>query len=120
EYWKFVDGTQSASTAETATRLKGDVRLLEAPHTEANYLMTEMGFKIARTHAAKLRRATVIFGFAIPFVAFLSAYTAGPALAAILTLFGTLAMAAGILIERWLFFAEAKHVVMLYYGEKTA
>ena len=120
EYWKFVDGTRSASTAQTATGLQGDVRLLEAPHTEANYLMTEMGFQIARKHAAKLRRVTVIFGFAIPFVAFLSAYAAGPALAAILTLFGTLSMTAGILLERWLFFAEAKHVVMLYYGEKTA
>ncbi|MCR9086337.1 MAG: dimethyl sulfoxide reductase anchor subunit [Rhodobacteraceae bacterium] len=119
-YWRFIDGTSSASTAETATRLKGDVRLLEAPHTEANYLMTEMGFQIARDHSAKLRRATLVFCFAVPFVAFLLAYAAGPVLAAILTLLGTLSMAAGILVERWLFFAEAKHVVMLYYGEKTA
>ena len=25
----------------------------------------------------------------------------------------------GVLIERWLFFAEAKHVVTLYYGSKA-
>ena len=28
--------------------------------------------------------------------------------------------AAGVLIERWLFFAEAKHVVTLYYGAPDA
>ena len=27
-----------------------------------------------------------------------------------------LAVTAGLFVERWLFFAEAKHVVMLYYG----
>ena len=26
----------------------------------------------------------------------------------------------GVVIERWLFFAEAKHVVMLYYGAERA
>jgi DMSO reductase anchor subunit len=29
-------------------------------------------------------------------------------------------MAAGLFIERWLFFAEAEHVVMLYYGADAA
>ena len=31
-----------------------------------------------------------------------------------------LSVGLGILIERWLFFAEAVHVVTLYYGEKAA
>ncbi len=26
---------------------------------------------------------------------------------------------AGVLVERWLFFAEARHSVMLYYGART-
>ena len=29
-------------------------------------------------------------------------------------------MMAGALIERWLFFAEAKHTTMLYYGAQDA
>lgn len=29
-------------------------------------------------------------------------------------------MAAGIVTERWLFFAEAEHVSMLYYGADAA
>jgi DMSO reductase anchor subunit len=36
---------------------------------------------------------------------------------------GALALASatlGVLIERWLFFAEAEYVAMLYYGSETA
>ena len=29
-------------------------------------------------------------------------------------------LALGLVVERWLFFAEAQHVVMLYYGEDAA
>ena len=36
--------------------------------------------------------------------------------AAALSLLAVLAMLTGLLIERWLFFAEARHVVTLYYG----
>ena len=67
-YWRFIDGTASVSTAESATGLGrfGTVRLFEAPHTEENYLMREMGFSIARKHAAKLRRLSLIALFAAP------------------------------------------------------
>jgi DMSO reductase anchor subunit len=37
--------------------------------------------------------------------------------------FGALAVAPatfGVLIERWLFFAEAEHIAMLYYGSEIA
>ena len=37
------------------------------------------------------------------------------ALTATIIIFAALLMLSGILIERWLFFAEAKHIVMLYY-----
>jgi hypothetical protein len=33
----------------------GQVRLLEAPNTEANFVMREMGYNIAREHARQLR-----------------------------------------------------------------
>jgi DMSO reductase anchor subunit len=37
-------------------------------------------------------------------------------LAAILSLTAAASQLAGMLVERWLFFAEAKHTVTLYYG----
>jgi DMSO reductase anchor subunit len=43
-----------------------------------------------------------------------------PRLGVLGTLLATLSMAAGLMVERWLFFAEAEHVAMLYYGAEAA
>ena len=117
-YWRSIDGAHSESTAESATGLGslGRVRLLEAPHTSDNYLMKEMGHSIARKHAGKLRRLSVLFGFLLPLILTLLA-TALPALTAAAALLLAAACGlGGVLLERWLFFAEAKHAVTLYYG----
>ncbi len=117
-YWSFIDRTKSASTPESATGLGaiGKVRFLDSPHTEENYLQKEMGFSIARKHAVKLRAIARHSGFHLPFLLTAAALLlAGPAAAfaaAMAAIFGI----AGTLVERWLFFAEAKHAVTLYYG----
>lgn len=121
-YWRFVDGSRSESTAETATGLGhlGKVRLLDAPHTEENYLLREMGFRVARKHAFRLRAFATILAFVLPFL--LTAFTialAGP-VAAVAAVLAAISVILGVLIERWLFFAEAKHTVTLYYGQGTA
>ncbi|MEE2995547.1 MAG: dimethyl sulfoxide reductase anchor subunit, partial [Pseudomonadota bacterium] len=36
------------------------------------------------------------------------------------TLLAAVSVSVGVVVERWLFFAEAKHVSMLYYGAETA
>lgn len=118
-YWRFIDGAPATSTAGSATGLGsfGTVRLFEAPHTSENYLLKEMGFSIARKHAAKLRRIAMAFGFGLPFVlSFVPFVVSGwPAIAAALlaAVLGTV----GVFVERWLFFAEAQHAVTLYYGK---
>ena len=121
-YWRALLEEKAMSTAESATGLGdlGRVRLLEAPHSESNYLMQEMGFRIARKHAEKLRLFVWLAGFAAPSLLVLAGVLiAGiPGLSA--TLLAILVFAAGLLVERWLFFAEAKHVVTLYYGESSA
>lgn len=122
EYWRFLDETRSTSNVATATGLtgQGEIRMLEAPHTEANYLMTEMGFEIARSHAQPLRKYTLVLTFVVPFVLFAAAYFISGPLAAGLGTLATVLMTAGIGLERWLFFAEAQHVVTLYYGQQSA
>jgi len=111
-YWRHVDGGTSASTPETATGLGafGTVRLLDPPHSQDNYLMREMGFRVARKHAAKLRRVALLLGAAVPLALTVLLFALAAALSA----------SAGVLIERWLFFAEARHTVSLYYGERAA
>ena len=129
-YWRSLASQEGASTAESATGLGGlggglgKVRLLEAPHSESNYLLQEMGFRIARKHAAKLRRIALAAGFLLPFVVVALGLALGQAAGGAVALLAALAAVAlvsvGLAVERWLFFAEAKHVVTLYYGESRA
>jgi sulfite dehydrogenase (quinone) subunit SoeC len=121
-YWRFIDTTSSASTAESATGLGalGKVRLFEAPHTSENYLLKEMGFQIARKHAAKLRRIAFLLAFALPFLLSLVPLLAGGWPATLAALIAAPLATLGVLVERWLFFAEAKHAVTLYYGTARA
>jgi DMSO reductase anchor subunit len=115
-YWRAIDREPPRSTLATATGLAGPVRLLEQPHTEENFVMREMGFRIARKHAAKLRRFVVAALFVGPVLLTLAASAAPPIPALVLALAATVLAAAGLGVERWLFFAEATHASMLYYG----
>jgi DMSO reductase anchor subunit len=121
-YWRELDQGAAVSTAESATGLGslGRVRLLEAPHSEANYLMQEMGYRIARKHAAKLRRIALLAAFALPLLCTALGLLLPPALAVAAALVSVALAAVGLAVERWLFFAEAMHVVTLYYGESRA
>ena len=102
-------------TIETATGLGsiGKVRMYEPPHSGTNYLLSEMVYVIARKHAIKLR-----------IIAFVLAYVAPMVLAMIsgrgfeLYIVALIAHIIGILAQRWLFFAEAEHVVGLYYDKR--
>jgi sulfite dehydrogenase (quinone) subunit SoeC len=118
-YWQFIDTTRAVSSVASATGLKGRVRFLDGPHTEESYLLKEMGYRIARKHATKLRRIAAVLAFAVPFVLSLLAFFASGVLATIAAIAAVVLAMAGVLIERWLFFAEAKHSVMLYYGAES-
>jgi DMSO reductase anchor subunit len=117
-YWRHIDARPGRSTAESATGLGafGRVRLFEAPHTEENFLLKEMGFAIARKHSARLRRIAFQLAFVIPALFLLIALAGGGWGRVAAAVIAAAAATLGVLIERWLFFAEAKHVVMLYYG----
>lgn len=120
-YWNFVDTTSHPSTSKTATGLKGEtVTMLEGPHTEENYLMQEMGFKVGRKHAKKLRSIVNMFGFLVPSLLLVIVYLVDGPMGSIVCFAAAVSMSIGVITERWLFFAEARHVVTLYYGAETA
>jgi sulfite dehydrogenase (quinone) subunit SoeC len=116
-YWRFIDTTSARSTVASATLLgsRGKVRMLEPPHTEDNYLLQEMGFRLARKHRARLRRIARIAGFALPALLTLLALVFGGVFGGIAAGLAVISAALGLVVERWLFFAEAKHTVTLYY-----
>ena len=85
-----------------------------------NFVQREMGYTIARKHAQKLRRLSFFTFFLIPIVltgltSHLEPWYAIPG-----TLIAAISVSVGVVIERWLFFAEATHVSMLYYGAERA
>ena len=78
-YWRHIDTAKRISTPETATGLGrfGRVTHLEAPHTEQNYLLQEMGYQVARRHAVRLRIYAQVLGFLGPAVLlFVASYLA--------------------------------------------
>lgn len=116
DYWRRIDVPASAPDAADATGLAaiGRVRRFESPHTEPNYLLREMGFVLARRHGARLRRYAMFLAVALPVVSLVMA-TAWPMSTVAALWFAVLSFQIGALTERWLFFAQARHSVMLYY-----
>lgn len=115
--WRYNGRLEIPTTANTATGLAGGtVRSIEWPHTEENYLLKEMGFRIARKHGAKLRRISQVLAFASPALLLAVVFFLPWPLGAVASVLAALLQFAGMLVERWLFFAEAEHTVMLYYG----
>jgi DMSO reductase anchor subunit len=115
--WQAGDRRFAASgtTMGTATGLgsRGDVRAFEPPHTGTNYLLTEMVHVVARKHSTKLRLIAFALAFALPW-AILMLLPFSHALAAI----AVVSNIAGTACARWLFYAQAEHVVGLYYGKR--
>lgn len=117
-YWMAIAEDKKAYTVGAATGLGrfGQVRPLDPPHTRANFVMREMGFEIGRRHAEKLRRLSVLLAFIIPAILAVAILVAGTTLDAILAVAAVISAGIGLVMERWLFFAEGEHVAMLYYG----
>jgi len=122
-YWRFVDAPHAGPTIESATGLGrfGAVRSVEAPHTEENYLTNEMGFRLARKHARRLRAiALCLIAVAPVLFALFAAFGSSPSLVVLAALASASCVLLGTFVERWLFFAEARHLVMLYYASERA
>ncbi|BCH24412.1 DMSO reductase [Mesorhizobium sp. L-8-10] len=117
-WWRRLDGLTPLSTPESATGLGfiGRVHLFERPHVNENYLTREMGFRVARKHAAKLRRLALALGGFAPALFLILGIVTGGGVAIALSSAAAISFLAGVLVERWLFFASARHAVMNYYG----
>ena len=82
-YWRFID-TVRAAHAQQGT-----------------------GEGIARERAVKLRRYAFVLLFALPLVLTMAAMEADPWLAPLAAAAAAISGSAGVVIERWLFLAEA-------------
>lgn len=121
-YRREVFRKPPVSTAESATGLAKageSAHLLEGPHTEANYLTEEMDHRVAPPAVRRMLRISMMWGFLYPFLAILFATSDQTWVNHVMFGIAILTAAIGITAERWLFFAEAKHTVSLYYGTRA-
>ena len=113
-YWRDIDRTPLPQTRGDAIGLpQRTPSVFERPHTEANYITREMAFAVARRHARALRIASVLLFALVPLACLLLAWSQ-PGTGWTLPLATGCALA-GAFLERWLFFAQARHLVTLYY-----
>ena len=106
--------TLSGTTIESGTGLGtiGRVRAFEPPHTGTNYLLKEFVHIVGRKHSAKLRIIALILMIGTPILLLSLSFSY------FLAALSVISHIAGLFISRWLFFAEAEHVVGLYYGKR--
>ena len=116
-HWLRGDGrfAQAGQSIASATGLSeaGRIRAFEAPHTGTNYLLREMVHVVGRKHAQRLRIIALGLGFVLPLTLILI-----PGASHGLGGLAVLSHILGMLGSRWLFFAQAEHVVGLYYGAR--
>ena len=89
-YWRFIDAVRA-------------VRAVPTPETG----IAAIGDPIPREQAVKLRRYAFILLFVLPLVLTMAATEASQWPAALAAVAAALSGSAGVVIERWLFFAEA-------------
>lgn len=109
---RFRAAGQTLSTA-TGLGTGGSVRQFAPAHTGPNYLTREMIHVVGRRHSARLRIIAVVFAALVPLLGLIVLPPVLPFMAAVFAVH-----VVGAFVARWLFFAEAEHVVGLYYGQR--
>ena len=114
-WWRRLDTRKSKSSLASATGLGALGKVKPLCPTYFGKLFTNRdGFVVARRHAVKLRAISTLLGCVLPIlILFLTANLI------VLLSVALFAHLVGIFVERWLFFAEARHVVSTYYADIT-
>lgn len=111
-YYFWIASPGAGPTIKTATGFtRGTVRLLDTGHTHGTFLTQEFGFQVARQFSLALKVFVFVAGFVMP--ALILALGGGVTVAIYAAVMTALL---GMVAERWLFFAEARHVINLYHG----
>lgn len=107
--------TVTGPTINTATGFtRAQVRLFDTGHTAGTFLTDEFAYFAPAKLLLALRITVFVAGFFIPL--FFIGLIALGLQSSMLVFLAVLAGFTGIGAERWLFFAEARHVIRLYHG----
>ena len=119
-YWISINKKTNTSI-QTAVGIKSkNITFFEGPHTGKNYLTTEMINTIEKQNSNFLRMIFCILTFIIPgyMINQYSSLVVDESILKVSMIIVFIFALTGMIIERYLFFIQSKHVVGLYYGEK--
>jgi len=114
-YYFWIRSPGLSPTINTATGLtRAKLKLLDTGHTHGTFLTQEFGYQLARRKAGLIKALVFVVGFGVPGLMLVWVFNeqGGPFAVVVAALGGLI----GAAMERWLFFAEARHVVNLYHG----
>ncbi|HPF46516.1 MAG: dimethyl sulfoxide reductase anchor subunit [Alphaproteobacteria bacterium] len=111
--WISIDKHRGKYKREDALGLPdfGKAKPFEPAHSQKNYLQREMGYDLDPQRRTLMRWIALGFGFIFPALLLYIGLPITPVI--------TLICLIGMMAERWLFFAEAEHVVRLYYDRES-
>lgn len=112
-YWIGQPAGPTINTALGFTR--ATVKLLDVGHSSDTFHTKEFGFQVARAKIQWLRVISIVLAFVLPAL-LITGVLGGVGFVALAV--AAVSAYAGIFVERWLFFAEARHVVNLYHGSQ--
>ncbi len=109
--WIYIDKHRGQYKREDALGLAdfGRAKPFEPAHSQKNYLEREMGYNLCPRRRALMRWIALGCGFIVPAILLYMVFS--------IDILITIICLGGMMAERWLFFAEAEHVVRLYYDK---
>ncbi len=110
-YWIGQPAGPTINTALGFTR--ATVRLLDVGNSSDTFHNKEFGYQVDKVKLIWLRAISLTLMAVLPLLLISGVF--GP-VGSIALLIAVLSAYAGVFVERWLFFAEARHVVNLYHG----
>ena len=120
-YWMSISKKTNTNIQSAVGIKSNDITFFEGPHTGKNYLTTEMINTIYKKKGNFLRLVFCILSFITPIYMInqYSSLVADPFILKLSMIIVFILALIGMIIERYLFFIQSKHVVGLYYGQKN-
>ncbi|HKJ89321.1 MAG TPA: DmsC/YnfH family molybdoenzyme membrane anchor subunit, partial [Gammaproteobacteria bacterium] len=113
-FWIAQPAGPTINTATGFTRAR--VQILDPGHSYGTFLTHEFGYQPPAALAKALKVGVYVLTYALPLILL---WPAAEAPGSGVMWAAAISALAGAAMERWLFFAEARHVVNLYHGAQT-
>ena len=122
KYWIFIDRSPTWVSPESAfgSWSSESAKVRATATTFENYIHHQLGPTSDRKQIEKLRRRSFLLYLLVPFCACTMPVEMDFWIRMPAAILASTSVIAGVLVERWLFFTEAKHTAMLYYGKQSS